>query len=286
MRFRASRCWRFWPALTLSALVLFAFLPIDYGTATFVDRGPIRIDNDQGLNSTNGLTGGAGTVENPYLIEGWRIVNLDTSNPIAIKIGNTTASIVIRGVDVSGAGTGISILNAKNVTISNSLFSNNTFAVSVDHSQGCSVINNTFTDNHYAVYVYISKSTEVKNNIYLRNGMDSSLAAPGWVLLVLKALAGITAFTLLVMLPWALKTRFFGRSGQRPLRVVFRVLLCLLVQAAVMLVVTGYIMEQMNLDRLQYSVGLAFSFVTVLLGIVAVVFISLFRSGWVEPQLR
>lgn len=286
MRLRVSRCRRVWPALTLSALVLSAFLPIDHGTATFVDRGPIRIDSDQGLNSTNGLTGGAGTAENPYLIEGWRIVNLDASNPIAIKIGNTTASIVIRGVDISGAGTGISILNAKNVTVSDSLFTNNTFAVSVDHSQDCSIVNNTFTDNQYAVYVYISRNTEVKNNVYLRNGMDNSLSIPDWVLLSLWTLAGIAAFTLLVMLPWALKTRFFARPGQKPLGIVFRLLLCVLVQSAVMLVVTGYIIEQVNMGRIQYSLGLAFSFVTVLLGIVAIVFISLFRSSWVEPQLR
>lgn len=286
MRFRADRCWRLWPALTLSAFLLLTFLPIDYGSASFVNRGPIRIDGDQGLNSTNGLTGGAGTAENPYLIEGWRIVNLDASNPIAIKIGNTTASIVIRGVDISGAGTGISILNAKNVTVSDSLFTNNTFAVSVDHSQDCSIVNNTFTDNHYAIYVYISKNTEVKNNVYLRNGMDNSLAIPDWVLLSLWILAGIAAFTLLVMLPWALKTRFFARPGQKPLRVMFRLLLCVLVQSAVMLVVTGYIIDQVNMNRIQYSVGLAFSFVAVLLGIVAIVLISLFRSSWVEPQLR
>lgn len=286
MSWRVSRLWRLWPALILSALVLSAFLPIDHGAASFVDRGPIRIDSDQELNSANGLTGGSGTVEDPYLIEGWRIVNLDTSNPIAIAIGNTTASIIIRGVDISGADIGISMMNAKNVTISNSLFSNNTYAVSVDHSQGCNIVDNTFTDNHYAVLVYISENTEVKNNVYLRNGLDTTLAIPDWVLLYFGTLAGIAAITLLGLLPWALKTKFFARPRQKPLRVMFRLLLCVLVQSAVILVVTGYFLEQVNLDRLQYGLGYAFSVATIVVGIVAIVFISLFRSSWVEPQLR
>ncbi len=220
------------------------------------------------------------------MIAGWRIVNLDASNPIAIKIGNTTASIVIRGVDISGAGTGISILNARNVTISDSLFTNNTFAVAVDHSQDCSIVNNTFTDNQYAVYVYISPNTEVKNNVYLRNGLDNSLAIPTWIVLYSGALAGIAAFTLLVLLPVALKTRFFARPRLRPLRVMFRVLLCVSVESAVIFIATGYFLEQVNMGRMQYSAGVVFATVTVLVGFAAIVFISLFRSGWVEPQLR
>jgi parallel beta-helix repeat protein len=284
---RARRLWSLWPTLAISVLTLVAFLPIASGTANFVDRGPIRIDSDQGLNSANGLTGGGGTAENPYLIEGWRIVDLDTSNPIAIIIGNTTAFIVVRGVDVSGAGIGISITNARNVTVSDSRFSNNTFAVSVDHSQDCSIVNNTFTDNHYAVFVFDgSKNTIVKNNVFLRNGFDSSLTIPDWVLLYFGILAGIATVALAVLLPWALKTRFFARPRLKPLRVIVRLLLCVLVQSAVVLIVTGYIMDKVNMDRMQYAMGFALSLVTVIVGITAIIFISLFRSSWVEPFPR
>jgi parallel beta-helix repeat protein len=273
--------------LVLLAYVSSAFVPIACGTANFVDRGPIRIDGDQGLNSANGLTGGSGTAENPYLIEGWRIVNLHTSNSIGIIIGNTTACIEIRSVDISGAGIGISITNARNVTVSDSLLSNNTYAVSVDHSLDCSVVNNTFADNHYAVFVIdASKNTQIKNNVYLRNGVDNNLTIPDWVLIYFEILAGIAAVALVVLVPWALKTRFFARPRLKPLRVVVRLLLCVLVQSVVVLIVTGYIMYQMNVGRMQTWVGFALSLATVVMGIAAIVFISLFRSIWVEPQLR
>jgi parallel beta-helix repeat protein len=269
---------------TMLLLVLLNSQPSDSEATAFVDHRPIRIDNELGFTSSNGVTGGNGSSENPFLISGWRIVNLSSSDSIAIVIGNTTSHALVYNVGITGTTTGLRIINASNVIVSDSVFTNNTWAVAIDYSTNCKVVNNTFTDNHYAVFVFRSENIEVKNNIYLRNEFDSSLELPSWVVSFFSALAVLAAVILLVLLPLALKTNFFRR--QKLLRVVARVLSCVLVQSVVILVVTGFLLERMNTNRMDYGAGLAISLMTVILGLAAIIFLSLYKSRWIEPQLR
>lgn len=73
----------------------------------------------------SGVTSGSGTLQDPYVIEGWDITPVPFAADNGILIENTTAHLVIRNVDVHGVrtqggstgGTGMMLLNVSNVTI-------------------------------------------------------------------------------------------------------------------------------------------------------------------------
>jgi parallel beta-helix repeat protein len=78
---------------------------------------PIRIEGDDDFTTENGVTGGSGTEEDPYLIEGWTIVG-NGSVPVGILIANTTSWFILRDCVVSnfttGIGCGIDLVNVSN----------------------------------------------------------------------------------------------------------------------------------------------------------------------------
>src|SRR5207244_11554044 len=61
-------------------------------------HAPIRIQSNAEFTAANGVVGGHGTPEDPYLIAGWEITNVDTTEAIFIR--DTDASFVIRDVYV------------------------------------------------------------------------------------------------------------------------------------------------------------------------------------------
>ncbi len=66
------------------------------------ERGPIVILSDAEFTAENGVIGGSGTAEDPYLIVGWRI-RVPAGGAYGIQIEGTTASFVVRGCMVIGA---------------------------------------------------------------------------------------------------------------------------------------------------------------------------------------
>ena len=86
---------------------------------------PIRINNNDEFTIENGVTGGNGTEDNPYIIEGWEISGLNSG--FCIFIGNTTQHFVIENCSLSGAyrtvwttyysNSGIHLYNVTNGTI-------------------------------------------------------------------------------------------------------------------------------------------------------------------------
>ena len=59
----------------------------------YTPRPPIYINGNENFTEENGVVGGNGTKENPYIIEGWEI---NASITDGIRIENTTAYFVIR----------------------------------------------------------------------------------------------------------------------------------------------------------------------------------------------
>lgn len=68
-------------------------------------RGPITILGNSGFTADNGVVGGRGTAEDPYLISGWEIT-LGAGEKYGVKIENATASFVLRGLIIQGANDG------------------------------------------------------------------------------------------------------------------------------------------------------------------------------------
>ena len=66
-----------------------------------LDHAPILIEGNANFTATNGVVGGSGTADDPYVIAGWRI---DASTANAIEIRDTTAPVVVRDIDVVHPG--------------------------------------------------------------------------------------------------------------------------------------------------------------------------------------
>ncbi|MCK5772538.1 MAG: right-handed parallel beta-helix repeat-containing protein, partial [Thermoplasmata archaeon] len=85
--------------------------------ASFDDT--ILIEGDSAFNTSNGISSGSGTANDPYVIENMTIEVTDT---VGIKIVNTTKHLVIRNCTLSGGKTdmtsSIYVHNASNVNIS------------------------------------------------------------------------------------------------------------------------------------------------------------------------
>ena len=88
-------------------------------------RDPIRINGDGEFTAPNGVSGGAGTSGDPYIIEDYDINGSDSG--YAVFIGNTTKYFVVRDCDLhhsSGNGAffyqnaGVMLFNATNGTVS------------------------------------------------------------------------------------------------------------------------------------------------------------------------
>ncbi len=164
----------------------------------YTPHDPIEIDGNDEFTTANGVTGGNGTINDPYIIEGWEI---ETTGHTAIDISFTTAYFIVRncylaaeydGVElyqvtngiiddiVVPAGTPVGVNTDKktsNLIIKNSTFTNdiclrlrNTNHVSVSN---CSI---TSSASLYAG-VHLSSSNYVDlSNLSVKNGMAGILA--------------------------------------------------------------------------------------------------------------
>ena len=107
----------------LAATLLVVVGPPERASA-YIPRAHILIDGNSGFTAANGVTGGAGTPSDPYLIEGWQI---DTSTAAGIEIRNTSVHFIVRGVYVHDVprwqNDGIVFYNVANGTVENSTVS-------------------------------------------------------------------------------------------------------------------------------------------------------------------
>jgi len=65
-------------------------------------RGPIAILGDGDFTAANGVLGGTGTAEDPYIIAGWEI-DVPQGVPYGVKVENASSSFVLRGLVIRGA---------------------------------------------------------------------------------------------------------------------------------------------------------------------------------------
>lgn len=88
-----------------SVLVLCGFLvatsmpvlPMETVSA-YSPHDPIYISSDYDFTEENGVVGGSGTSDDPYIISGWEI---SAASETAIKVSDTTASFIIRDIHIT-----------------------------------------------------------------------------------------------------------------------------------------------------------------------------------------
>ncbi len=151
----------------------------------FVPHDPIVIIGDSGFSRENGVTGGSGSVDDPYIIENWiinaslgiRIIRFGSfliSGP-GILIANTTAYFVIRNVNVhSGLQVGedvrrdgIFLFHVAHATIEESIITKNNFGIATLFVEDSTIRNNLFRGNGGGMHLELSNRITVNKNMII-----------------------------------------------------------------------------------------------------------------------
>ena len=137
---------------------------------TYVSRGPILINDDAAFNLTNGVTGGSGTLADPYKINNW---DIQASTAHAIEILNTSAYFVIRNCYLHDGGvnySGISFYNVQNGIIEYNVIPNNKHGIELNTSN-YNVIdgNNCSINQQDGIYLLECDFNTIGNNSCWKN---------------------------------------------------------------------------------------------------------------------
>ena len=128
------------------ALLVFLVLVISeaIGLAGGV-HAPILILGDSDFTADNGVVGGSGTSDDPYIITGWEI-NVPQGVKYGVKIENTNADFVLRGVIIRGAaaadGAAIRIGFASAGRLENCSISDSRNGIEISSSTGLTLTGN------------------------------------------------------------------------------------------------------------------------------------------------
>jgi len=101
----------------MTLLIIFSTLPtfapqVEAQLEDLTPHDPISIRSDSDFTPENGVTGGSGTPEDPYIIEGWEIAD-QPDYTLGIDIRNTSSYFIIRNVWIHEIyPTGINILDS------------------------------------------------------------------------------------------------------------------------------------------------------------------------------
>lgn len=123
-------------ALAVSVLIF----ALSFGVLGGDAHAPIVILGDDDFTPENGVISGDGTNSDPYIIAGWEI---DASEGVSygVKIENATASVVLRGLLIRGAGIRLGFVSG--ATIENCSISNSAVAVEIASSTDVVMRNNS-----------------------------------------------------------------------------------------------------------------------------------------------
>jgi len=111
---------------------------------SYMPHAPIVIMGDSEFTEANGVTDGAGTAQDPFVIEGWEI---DATSTYGVYILMTTAHYVIRGVHVSGSESmGVALFSAPNGTVEDSLFDEGDYGIVAFGVNGVNITRNTMAN--------------------------------------------------------------------------------------------------------------------------------------------
>jgi parallel beta-helix repeat protein len=133
-------------------------------------HNPIYIENNDSFNINNGVVAGAGTEDDPYIIENWAIVS-STTDGISVK--NTTAYFTIRNCLIENGGKhyfGIWLEDVVNGRVKNCVSENSIYGIYLEVSPENNIItNNTCSNNYHGIYLSFSSKNVVTNNACSNN---------------------------------------------------------------------------------------------------------------------
>ena len=129
----------------ISMLILFAVMTLVVVGLAGGTRDPILILGNSDFTVDNGVVGGSGTSDDPYIITGWEI-NVPQTAKYGIKIENTSANFVLRGVIIRGAaaadGAAIHLGFVSGGRLENCLISDSRNGIEIASSTGVTLAGN------------------------------------------------------------------------------------------------------------------------------------------------
>lgn len=169
----------------VSGSILFGASGTTTASSHWLPHEPIFIFQDADFTPENGVTGGTGSPDDPYVIEGWRI---EPSSVHGIEIRETTAHFVIRDVLITGptgwdgvlmaqvtngrienatitdCSAGIRIEESEDVIVWATILANHTWGVIGGLSAGLTVGNNTITNSFTGIEFEAVTDVRVEGN--------------------------------------------------------------------------------------------------------------------------
>lgn len=133
--------------------------------ASWTSHDPIYIGSDTEFTEPNGVTGGSGTYEVPYIISGWEIKG-DAS--AGIDIEGTSAFFVIRDVHIilsdGSLASGVYFYDVSNGTVEDSAIDGIDTGIWVEDSENVTLESNSFTGCNYPLWFDIADNCRIWNN--------------------------------------------------------------------------------------------------------------------------
>jgi parallel beta-helix repeat protein len=166
-----------------------------------VDKNYIRhkiiyINGNDKFTNKNGVIGGKGTENDPYIISGWklngifwkritrnidRIIDLFEGiiikiilypfwlffRPTAFTIVNTDKHVIIRdNFFKNWDGYSIQCRNVKNISFENNIFSGDGDAIKLENVNNVTIDSNMFSDHGWGIRLYNSNNTNIRDNTF------------------------------------------------------------------------------------------------------------------------
>lgn len=132
------------------------------------DRNPIVITGDYEFTAKNGVVAGSGTVDDPYIIEGWQI---DAGyHDYGIRIDRTSRYFVIRNVEISGAAKAAIFLSyVRNALVQDCKLTGNWIGIILNFASANRISGCTLKSNTDGLHLYFSSDNQILSNTIERN---------------------------------------------------------------------------------------------------------------------
>jgi len=132
------------------------------------DRNPIVITSDYEFTAKNGVVAGSGTVDDPYIIEGWQI---DAGyHDYGIRIDRTSRYFVIRNVEISGAAKAAIFLSyVRNALVQDCKLTGNWIGITLNFASYNRVSGCTLASNAEGLHLRFSRDNQVLSNAIYGN---------------------------------------------------------------------------------------------------------------------
>jgi len=149
-------------------VLLLVLIGLSAAADDLVKRRAIVIGSDYEFTVENGVCSGEGTLDDPYIIEGYKI---DAGHDdYGIRVHGTSRAFVIRNVRISGATKSAVYLSyVRNAVIEDCIFEGNWVGLTLNFSLLNQITRSVFSNNTDGIRLYFSTANQIRANSFDRN---------------------------------------------------------------------------------------------------------------------